>query len=363
METGKRAGAEVFSLVERLARGRPPEPGAARGWGPPHLEFAREQGLAPWLYQALLHHSPADVPGEILLGLKEDYGQSARSSLLLEVSLRQILAGFQDAELPVLLLKGAYLGPFLYRDPAQRPMSDLDLLVRENDLPQAQAILEKLGFTAWDLEPLPGSAKTFGPSLVFYRNSPPADVDLHYEARFLGYCYRIPGQELWAEARPGELYDRPIFYLGPELNFLYLALHSLVHPESLLRRLDLILFLERFPLNWPHFLSLARAFKVERPLLCFFEDLARTGQLAFPPEIIPFLKSYVPKWWEDLALTGRFRLMWQRLVGARTIPGWGARRRYLWAILCWPPAYREIMYGTRKFLPVMKARLRKLVKR
>jgi hypothetical protein len=57
------------------------------------------------------------------------YRLSAISSLYREAALRKLLGGFNACGIPVILLKGCYLGRFVYKDPALRPMDDVDVLV------------------------------------------------------------------------------------------------------------------------------------------------------------------------------------------------------------------------------------------
>lgn len=56
------------------------------------------------------------------------------------------LAAFDQEGIEALVLKGGALMHLLYPDPALRPMSDLDLLVRPADMPRARAVLADLGF-------------------------------------------------------------------------------------------------------------------------------------------------------------------------------------------------------------------------
>jgi hypothetical protein len=71
---------------------------------------------------------------------------AAASNAVLFDALAAIEARFAEADLPLVLLKGAAVAEWAYADPALRPMSDLDLWVRENDLEPASALLASLGF-------------------------------------------------------------------------------------------------------------------------------------------------------------------------------------------------------------------------
>ena len=59
----------------------------------------------------------------------------------------QILEAFQNNGIRVMFLKGLSLIELLYKNPALRPCSDIDLLILKEDLPKAIDVLENLGYT------------------------------------------------------------------------------------------------------------------------------------------------------------------------------------------------------------------------
>jgi len=59
--------------------------------------------------------------------------------------LERIAARFNKAGVPLMALKGAALNLTLYDRPDARPMADLDLMIRPEDVDQAFALLEELG--------------------------------------------------------------------------------------------------------------------------------------------------------------------------------------------------------------------------
>ena len=59
--------------------------------------------------------------------------------------LERIARHFNDAGVPLMALKGAALNLTVSNDPAERAMSDLDLMVRPEDIDAARRILEELG--------------------------------------------------------------------------------------------------------------------------------------------------------------------------------------------------------------------------
>ena len=78
--------------------------------------------------------------------LIEAYSQVASANKRKFETLQVVLTRFRRQGIDCILLKGADLIPRLYRVMAARPMSDVDLLVHEQDLPAIDRILRELGY-------------------------------------------------------------------------------------------------------------------------------------------------------------------------------------------------------------------------
>ena len=116
---------------------------------------AEAHGMAPLLYA----HSRAagmQLPPAVKRKLQGLYLRHQHANRVRADVLRDILSAYAAAGVPALVLKGAALCHTVYPEPGLRPMSDLDILVREADLRRAQSLLTDLGFDA----PLPA-----GPAL------------------------------------------------------------------------------------------------------------------------------------------------------------------------------------------------------
>ena len=78
--------------------------------------------------------------------LKNIYRRFIVPNMLLHDELARLLKDLQDAEVKVIVLKGAALAKTVYGNIALRPMGDIDLLVSEEDLDRAKEVLLKLEF-------------------------------------------------------------------------------------------------------------------------------------------------------------------------------------------------------------------------
>lgn len=188
-------------------------------------------GLLPLLHRHLTSTaSRAAVPTTVLQALDEAYQRQSMRSLRIFETLRRVQAALAEAKLPALLLKGAFLAPWLYGDTALRPMSDLDLLIRPQDAPAVCAALISLGFHG-EREDASG----------IYNNQTDLEVGQklgHLPALYLDRVCRVELHlailqdaaplentvmaEVWAAREEGDS-----FFLTPPLEylFLYLAAH------------------------------------------------------------------------------------------------------------------------------------------
>lgn len=147
----------VYRLLARCARlpsagsGRALAQAAAsvRDWTSA-LARAEAHGVAPLLHAHLTAAGVA-LPRDADRALR---ALVLRHRLMARVrgrALREVLAAFGAAGVPVVVLKGAALAHLLYPAPYLRPMHDLDLLVAPADALRAQRLLADRGFGA----PLP----------------------------------------------------------------------------------------------------------------------------------------------------------------------------------------------------------------
>jgi len=114
--------------------------------------MAQGGGVAPLLHSILDRLESrgqsgiAAIPPSVKAQLAQSYYSNAAYNAVLCRELAGVLAALTEAGVPVILLKGAALIKTIYADPADRPMNDLDLLVRRADIPRAVSALQARGF-------------------------------------------------------------------------------------------------------------------------------------------------------------------------------------------------------------------------
>ena len=201
-------------------------------------------GIGPLLYQvsseqlavsseqlAVSSLSVSQSPNLSTTWLADQYTLNQQRISRFHEELHDILALFARHGVDVMPLKGAILSTSYYEDPALRPMSDLDLLVRPDHLTQAAVLLGQLGYEPesrnWKHIEL---SKPNNRQVVNYEGEHPDNprrLDLH------AYCHEMfagPRVDLtegmWANATAGTLLGQPAWLPHPDWLWLHLLLHT-----------------------------------------------------------------------------------------------------------------------------------------
>ena len=164
-------------------------PDRCRNWTSDHIAIVLSERIGPWLYRTLRDRPEVGLAAEFLEQLERSHSQAVRLSLANQACFREVVAAFRAEQIPALVLKGAYLGTFVYGNPALRPMCDVDLLVREEHFEQARRLLERLGFEIY-AEPLEEDYRILQPALAHMRSGIfPCAVDLHRALSSMDYYH------------------------------------------------------------------------------------------------------------------------------------------------------------------------------
>ena len=111
------------------------------------LEFAEKQGVLCYLYYSLRQKKseeviPADWKRKIKVQLMHFSGGNIKHLLDLE----ELSLAFAKAQIPLIFLKGSHLAFHVYPFPSLRPMGDIDIIVREENIQKAIDILLESGY-------------------------------------------------------------------------------------------------------------------------------------------------------------------------------------------------------------------------
>lgn len=164
-------------------------------------EIAQSHHIDNALAPAFAEGSPLlpAVPADLALFFREMAVANGRRNAALRRQLGEIGAAFAAASIPCVALKGAaeLLDPWWPR-PEARYLSDLDLLVRGDDLLRAGRVLEALGATQ-DVHAPPEGHHHAAPHLAAHWT---AMVELHVATGPATVARLLPAAQTMASARP-----------------------------------------------------------------------------------------------------------------------------------------------------------------
>jgi len=144
---------------------------------------AAENSITPLLERQLCAVVPEAIPPEYLAQLKSASRANTLRCLYMVAELNRILELFESHGIPPIPYKGPVLAQQAYGDITLREFEDLDIILRQRQLPQAHEILLGMGYQAkfpWILSP--GAAASLVPGEYNYRSlERRVMVELHTE--------------------------------------------------------------------------------------------------------------------------------------------------------------------------------------
>lgn len=270
---------ETADRIRSLVRGK-------LDW-PATLQAGLCHGVLPTLYTHLDQVCPDAVPDWVLGQLRDRYYAVARRNLYMVAELIALLDALAAQRIAAMPLKGAVLANTLYRNPAHREFSDLDILIRPCDVPRTKALLTSKGFTPWTQ--LSGGQETIDRrnqyAFTFSRIEDGVDVDLHWDFARRDMAVSIDVESLFERTRPLPINGHHVTGLDPETLLLTLAVHGAKHRPIPWPRLkwirDVAELLRTYPnLDWRFAKEQAQAFGCRRIL---FLGLALSRELLGAP--------------------------------------------------------------------------------
>lgn len=260
------------SLLTLLTARTPLPASFCAAWTPAdwdHVEATlRQHRLAPWLHWQLTRaQRGVEAPADRAEKLREAFRDASLRSLALQGELLKVHRLLDAAGIEHIALKGAFLAPHAYPHPALRTMRDLDVLVRPGEAMRAFDVLLAGGCAR--VPRYPGDPQAFldgGKHLPPLRG-PSGRILLEVHARLVS-----PGEAGHVAADAVDeagIWERRISVPGspPRLWFMAptdLLLHLIVHAaydhrfdNGPLILADVAFIIERHPIDWPLFWTLA----------------------------------------------------------------------------------------------------------
>lgn len=107
------------------------------------IDDATAHGVVPLLHNAL---ASVDLPTDVSHRIRDVYLHSMLRAQAIKDDAAAVVRTLGDAGIQPLALKGLHLAFGLYEEPGVRPMNDIDLLVRRDQLNAASEVLRTVGY-------------------------------------------------------------------------------------------------------------------------------------------------------------------------------------------------------------------------
>ena len=217
-------------------------------------------GLGP-VFRKVIRTNEIAIPKSAALKLEAIYGAQKKRNENLKELIDAINDHMKAEQANGIFLKGAHLAFSVYDDPAERPMSDIDILVSPADFPFLDQILVKLGFEPEQSESakhptvykrLHDNVKIANPYLA---SGPIKTVEPHTslcESRF-GLTVDIT-EGVFQRSQSLTVGDLRYQVLGDEDLLLHLLIHFsaglIISSPSMVQLVDLLKVLENKVIDW-----------------------------------------------------------------------------------------------------------------
>lgn len=274
-----------------------------------------------------------------LADLVDAYTQvGTRNQAILE-EFGLIAQRFRQQGIAFIVLKGADVIPRLYGVWGTRPISDVDLLVHESDLPTIDRLLANLGFT----QQIDGN-----PSY----SSPERDLSLDLITT-IWYLGRQGLADVWTRAMTRSFGSTTIRCLDTVDLLIYLTSYTVIHRGHLSASFvhDVKLLIEKEPPDWPAVIARTKQARLQAPLHHGLNHV----QKIFPSIAIPetVLELLAPSNRNEQILSWLLR----KLVTTEPLPEIGhlllfmtqpglTKMSWLAQRLCPSPAFLSYRYGS-----------------
>lgn len=250
---------------------------------------AEENSITPLLERHLSAVAPGAAPPTAQEQLKKTCRANTVRCLYLTAELINILRLFQSQNIPVIPYKGPVLAAQAYGDVALREFEDLDIILRQSDIPKAHEIVVSLGYKPkfdWILSP--GAAASLVPGEYNYRDEARrAMVELHTEITLRHFPVKPDLDAFIRSLTPVKLSDRDVLTFTAEDLLPMLCIHgSKDFWERLSWIADLNELVQSHPaLDWDRVLRFAQPLHAARMLNLGLALAVTVLGLSLPPEV------------------------------------------------------------------------------
>ena len=163
------------------------------------LRLATDHAVRPPLVRALAHLSWEAVPAEMRAALDLFQRRHLVRMLALSEELCRVAEGFSAQGIAFVAFKGAALAAGLYGDPTAREYNDIDVVVPEQRMDDAEEVLAGLGYRGVHGDrPFRRAFFAYQRQFAFLREGLDTTLDLHWDFCGVHLPFPLEPAELWS---------------------------------------------------------------------------------------------------------------------------------------------------------------------
>ncbi|MBH1964998.1 MAG: nucleotidyltransferase family protein [Comamonadaceae bacterium] len=264
--------------------------------------------------------------------------QWCRNQLML-AELRRVLHTLNLASIEVMLLKGAAMIEGYYEDPALRPMSDLDIMVRPENFEKASQILRGLEYTqrfSVDFEKIRSERLTHAIEFTRSVNGQTWEIDLHWTPL---HRATWPGAEepFWEHSRAVSFKGETCRTFDPTHQLLHVCLHGALWNALPPMRwvTDAMWILRKDNIEWHRLMEHARDLNGLQLLKNSLEYIHSRFDAPIPDGVLKQLNDLRPSRFERLEFSLQTSSSSDMRLGQLLLLGWLNHSRALHGMPLW----------------------------
>ena len=220
------------------------------------IRLALCHDVMPLLHRSLQRVCPDSVPEDVLGAVRARYESQVTRAQRFAEELGQMLMQFEEEGILAVPYKGPALAQSLYGDLSLRPFNDLDIMVRERDIPRAPELVRRFGYELLylrDISKLAEHMRTSRGCELHFHRSDGALLELHWRFALRMACVSHDPDRFLERIETISLAGAEVRSLPLEVYFLVLSIHATKHKWKQLKLIcDIAEILRHADLDWQY---------------------------------------------------------------------------------------------------------------
>lgn len=230
------------------------------------IKLTRLYATAPLIYRHLQSFGKL-IPEAVMQSLRGSAGFVFARNIKYFNNVKSLADMFNKEGLEVIFMKGVVFMIDLYREKGLRDFSDIDILIKQEDLAKVEKLVKRKGFKPYNRR---GIFNRYRSQRVYSLDGKLC-LDIHLDLIGRKMHNRLIGinkKDLWSKKRKVSLEGTHLYALDTSHMLIYQSMHlAMQHGFSGLKwYVDIHELVRSYKINWAEVVRLAKSYRVARPL-------------------------------------------------------------------------------------------------